>query len=468
MFQNDFVSIVFSRTKLQILELDSSKKKVLRYVTVDLPDGFIMNHKISDSSKMAEFLKTIWKKLGIKRKTVSVIIPEFSTFIKNLSLPKIDKSELDEAVRWQAADYLPKNLSSLSLDWRIIGEDEKNYIVDLVALDRETLSGYINPIIQAGLYPQSVETPSLALARIAGIGKEGRLVIYQYFDETILLVLNGSALVGSSVESTDAQAILTTAKRIIKHYSSVEFSKLLVGGVNIDKDLFTKLAAELKLTPELLTIAITGIPKEEIHAYLVPLSLQLQKPKDPLDYKSINLIPEEEVEKYRTKRQSDRKWIIMLIATFSIWISLFSALGAYIYFDGQIKKLSNLSGGRLNVVKDTQEQREQIKEINSTAKKVIASYNQSILPHAIINPIHSSLPQGITIRSWDIDLDLGTVVIEGVAVSRENLIAFKKQLEGNTDFIQVTLPISSFEAETNIEFELSFIYLPAVKTLTKK
>lgn len=468
MFNNDFVSIVFSKNKLQLVELDASKKKIVRRITVDLPEGFIQNHKIKNVKEMSDFLKILWKKLSIKNSSVGIIVPEFSTFIKNLTLPKLDKSELDEAVRWQASDFLPQNITSLSLDWRIIKEDEKNYLIDLVAIDRETLSSYVDSIVLAGLYPQLVETPSIALARIAGKEKEGRLVIYKYFDETILLVLDGTSLVGSSVESTDNNAIIATARRIVKHYNSVTFTKVMVGGVSVDKYLFSSLANELKLETVVLDMTISAIPKEEIQNYIIPISLAFQKPKDPLDNKTINLLPEDEVNKYKNKRMFDQMWIILLVATFSIWTALFSSGGAYLYFSQQINSLGSKNSVKLNVVKDTEVDRNKIKLINETSKKVLASSKAILLPHSIINPIVSQMPEGIEIYVWDIDLDLGTVVLEGRSDNRETLIAFKKQLENNKDFKQISLPISSFESETNIPFDLSFVYLPALNTNSRK
>lgn len=468
MVKTDFIALSFAKSKLQLVELDGAKKKVVRYITIDLPAGLISNNKITDSGKMADFLRALWKKLNLKKIEVGIVVPEFSTFIKSLTIPKIDKSELEEAVMWQAGDSLPKNLANLSFDWRIIKEENGNYNIDLVAIDKETLESYVSSITKAGLLPQLVETPSLALGRIAGSNEDGTLVIYSYFDETILLILDGKSLVGSSVESMDKDAIVGTARRILKHYNSVNFKKLLVGGITLNKEIVSQVSIDLKLTPEILTNSIAGISKEELQSYLVPISLHFASVEDPADAKTINLIPKEEIAKYQSKHQNDRSWILTLFATFSIWVMLLSVLGTYIYLNQNIKTLGSKNTAKINVVKDTQEDRDTIKNINSVAQKVTTTLSYANSPHAIINPISETLPGGITISKWDIDLDLGTVLIEGSAIDRDSLISLKRNLEKNADFAQINLPISSFESDTNIVFELSFIYVPSLRSKTAK
>ena len=85
MLKKNFVSIVFSANKLQILKLNSSKKKVEKHLTIDIPDGLIVNHKVQDVDILAKLLGQVWKKAGIKEKTVGLVVPEFSTFIKTLN-----------------------------------------------------------------------------------------------------------------------------------------------------------------------------------------------------------------------------------------------------------------------------------------------------------------------------------------------------------------------------------------------
>lgn len=68
MKNNSFVSLYFTSSKLLLLKLDSAKKKVEVFATVDLPQGLIQGHQVKDTKALADILKRVWEKLKIKEK----------------------------------------------------------------------------------------------------------------------------------------------------------------------------------------------------------------------------------------------------------------------------------------------------------------------------------------------------------------------------------------------------------------
>jgi hypothetical protein len=85
-----------------------------------------------------------------------------------------------------------------------------------------------------------------------------------------------------------------------------------------------------------------------------------------------------------------------------------------------------------------------------------------------LNKIDTSKPQGVVLQKYDLDLDRGEIRLQGFALDRLTLIQFKENLDEVTDFEKVEIPISSFEAETNLEFSLSFYYTPISSTVKEK
>ena len=55
-----------------------------------------------------------------------------------------------------------------------------------------------------------------------------------------------------------------------------------------------------------------------------------------------------------------------------------------------------------------------------------------------------------------------------MAADRLTLIQFKDNLDASENFGAVDIPISSFEAETNLEFAINLSYLPVSSTMEKK
>jgi hypothetical protein len=461
-----FVSIYFSTNKLQVLKLSLSKKKVEKFATQDLPQGMIAGRKVQDPKVLGQLIKNIWNKMKLTEKSVGLVVPEFSTFIKNFSLPKIEIEDLDEAIRWQAQEFLPKPINKMSLDWRIIKRFESEYQILVVALEKEILQGYVEAVDYAGLFPLVVETPSLSLARVSKMDKYGKLIVYRFFDELILVIADEEKILGSSVlNPNDTNEIIGTAKKIINHFKDVKVQKVLIGGTQLDEQLISGLNSNLKLEMNRLNVSVAGLSTEDIQNYLIPLSHQYKEISEPEDENTINLLPPALLEKYDSKRFQVRVWSLLMITTFIAFSSFFITLGTYLFLNQQISTFRKDNGTKLNVVVETEGARNQIKKINETSDKTIRVVNGSLLPHDVLNPIYEIKPEGVRIDQYDIDLDLGTVVLNGVALTRTDLINFKKAIEQDENFVQVSLPISSFEVESNLNFELSFIYSNPLNTV---
>jgi len=107
MFQKKFISIVFTSRKIQYLQLDSSKKTVVKFGSFDIPPGLIVAYQVKDVAVLSQLVAGTYKQLGLKEKAVGIVIPEFSTYTRAFNFPKLEHQELDEAVRWDAADFLP-------------------------------------------------------------------------------------------------------------------------------------------------------------------------------------------------------------------------------------------------------------------------------------------------------------------------------------------------------------------------
>jgi hypothetical protein len=105
---------------------------------------------------------------------------------------------------------------------------------------------------------------------------------------------------------------------------------------------------------------------------------------------------------------------------------------------------------------------EEVKQINNTATKVITITSASKLPQELIYDINKAKPNGVRVSEYKFDFDLGSVLISGEANNRQDLVAFKQNLEARKNFSKVSIPVSSLEKETNLDFEATFVYLPVV------
>lgn len=100
-----------------------------------------------------------------------------------------------------------------------------------------------------------------------------------------------------------------------------------------------------------------------------------------------------------------------------------------------------------------------IQDINKKLKIFPDSDTKSPISKSIINSIVADKGTGIVISqiNYSKTQDGVTMVnIIGSAKDRDTLLAFQKVLEGEPQFKNITVPISNFIKESNLEFSITF------------
>lgn len=113
-------------------------------------------------------IRAVLDEAKIKTKEAVFSIPDFSTFHVPIELPPMPASELEQAVRYNAAQYIPLPISETTLDWKLIGGipgDKTPLKVLLIAIPNEIINGYKKIAQLAGLELYALEAETLALTR---------------------------------------------------------------------------------------------------------------------------------------------------------------------------------------------------------------------------------------------------------------------------------------------------------------
>ena len=461
MLKKSFVSISFATPlKIQVVQLSSSKKSVQKRISLDLPEGLIVDMKVVNEEALAKILKEIWKKVGLREKSVGIIIPESSTYTKLLTLPMLPISELDEAVRWQAYEYLPHNKDDLILDWKIVKEEEGELKVLVVAVLKEVLGGYVRSAHLAGLFPLVVETPALSLVRFSESKETGFLFIYESEGSAIIIISQGQGIVGSSSLILNNQdEVIKVAAQMVKHYKEVVVEEILVGGASINSAVAESLKKSLGKEVLFIKPPVGGVDANAFQEYMIPISLLLKDPTEPADETTVNLLPLELVKKYESEKVKHQIWSLTLFVSLIVWISFFTALGVYLFLGMQLASISQEEVLR-QIPPEKAEYISQVEEINKISTKVLSVTSARVYPETIINAISKARPPGVNILRYRINMETGSIELIGNSQTRELLIEFKDSLEENIDFTLVHIPISSFEKESDLEYVANFSYLP--------
>jgi len=202
-----------------------------------------------------------------------------------------------------------------------------------------------------------------------------------------------------------------------------------------------------------------------VQEYIIPISLQLKDPVQPASEATINLLPKEWEKHFKERLTGLRYWTLTLFISVIVWVCLLAVVITYMLFD----KVARDYEARETMVDDkvlTQVTAD-VERANNLSESVLSITESIVWPQTIVNQITKVKPVGIEILSFDLNLEKGTVKLIGKAADRSVLINFKKKIESTSAFDSIELPITSLVSETNLDFEMTFIYMPVMKE-TKK
>lgn len=149
--------------------------------------------------RQADILKRIHDNLRIKKKEVSVIIPDSHTYSQIVDMPLLKEKELIAAIRYQADEFIPMSINETYLDIEILREDKKNkkILVLIVASPKRVVDMVYSTVEKAGLVPVSLENELSASGRffseVVHTVKEPYLVVNFGYNTSSIYLIDGTS-----------------------------------------------------------------------------------------------------------------------------------------------------------------------------------------------------------------------------------------------------------------------------------
>lgn len=248
------------------------------------PRGIVVRDEIKDSEKLAEIIKKSLAEAKPRAINIPYVIsslPESKSFIRMFELPAMKKSEVAEAVKWEAEQHIPMSVDQVEIDWEIIDEPQKiekkkkglqltskkpeekshPWKIFLTASPKSTITPIIRVLKTAGLQPVALEIESLSTVRSClgpNLAKKNVLFVDIGTNRTGLTIVSRGII---RFTSSLAIAGVDISKNIIKHtgYSFREAEKAKIkNGLDQNKqseditkaieEVLTKIVTEIKNT----------------------------------------------------------------------------------------------------------------------------------------------------------------------------------------------------------------------------
>jgi type IV pilus assembly protein PilM len=239
--------------KLVKLEDAGSYEYVSSYSSAPIPVGCMIDGEIQKKEQIISAIKKAIEAAGpkkIKTKKVICSLPETKAFLRVISIPEMNETEMHEAIKWEMEANIPLPLEQVYYDWQILPKEvlsEKNKInLLVVAIAKTVIEQILETLELAGLEPIGLEIESIAQARslILEDNKQTKVLIVDIGDRrtSFSIAIGGFLCFTSSIPLCGQALTDAISKGMSISYKEAEKIKISYGiGNDLKNDPLFKL-----------------------------------------------------------------------------------------------------------------------------------------------------------------------------------------------------------------------------------
>lgn len=225
-------------------------EQVIRIGRAPLPEGVIVDGILRDPEQLAQALKRLWRKFGLRSKRVNFSIANRRVLFRNLSLPRsgnhddIQLALVANAEVW----FAPMRLEEMVIDF---SEQDAKVLtqvpLEVVAADKVEVTSYIKALRRARLVPIACQFGPLAETKVLVSPRSphsAHLIVNVGAEKTSLIVVNGpDALFGRLIDTAGNDFTRAIAERLQCGFQEAEQLKCTFGLTGSSSDDPAALAA---------------------------------------------------------------------------------------------------------------------------------------------------------------------------------------------------------------------------------
>lgn len=423
-----------------------------------LQQGEILQQKLFGEMIVSLLAKSQPKK--IKTNCCYFSLPDEVIFSKFLILPKVKEEEIQPTIFFKIKDFLPQKFEEMYIDWQPLVNGDSFIQVNVVAVRKKIIDSYIKSLKMINIFPLGFEPETCSLIRLAAlVSSDPSLVIYFSEGKVIFcfgekgVVILATTLNFSSTKINN-QSLVEKLDKSAKFWHTTFEGKKQIKNVFLaglpENELIFKQAVktnfgvdEVKKLP-LPVILPSEFPQDRITKLIPLFGLAFSQISNNLETKKITLIPYQ-IKKKREVFNFKNKIKDILKAT-SLILCVFMAAYLFIFlsiFFQLEKRKSALFGWEKIIFTPSQvELLWQAKSLNQKLNILDKIFEKKQLVSPVLLDFIEQVPAGIVVTDFSFDSIEKIIKINGIASSRENILALEKSL---SKLGQVSIPLSSFE-----------------------
>ncbi|WP_373044962.1 type IV pilus assembly protein PilM [Vulgatibacter sp.] len=156
-----------SSVKMVLLKESKRGFELAHFGIAPIPSEAIVDGALMNSTAIVQAIQELVAAQKIKHKEVALGVAGHSVIIKKIQLPVMSQEQLDEAIAFEAEQYIPFDIKDVNIDTQILTPpgDEADGVMDvlLVAVKKDMINDYTSVIAEAGLTPTIVDVDAFAV-----------------------------------------------------------------------------------------------------------------------------------------------------------------------------------------------------------------------------------------------------------------------------------------------------------------
>ena len=172
------IGVDVGSTAVRVAEVAAGEIPVIvRAAQVPLPSGAVEAGEVRQPEVVAEALRELWSKAGVKSKQVHLGVGNQRVVVRELALPWLPEKELRDTLGFQVQEFIPMASDEAVLDFDPLGEMDQGgrrmVRILLVAAHKPMVNALVEAALAAKLDPQGIDLTPFAVIRAVGAGDDG-------------------------------------------------------------------------------------------------------------------------------------------------------------------------------------------------------------------------------------------------------------------------------------------------------
>ncbi len=238
---DDFFGLDVGTSGIRLAKLNHPSNTLQTYAYMPLDSKIAISDSKADQQQIAQAIKTLIAKSGIKTKNAAVGLPSQQVFTTLVDIERLEKDEIAKSIQLQADALIPTPIAESKIDWELIGpspQDKTKVEVLLTSVSNSYAEAKLDMLETLGLNVIAFEPDNLAMARalIAPDSPQPQIILDMGNITTdVVIVMNGAPRLTRTI-STGYSAIIKAAAQ----------------NLNIDESQATQFVAKFGLNPDKL------------------------------------------------------------------------------------------------------------------------------------------------------------------------------------------------------------------------